>query len=151
MSHDHRESPAVAAATPMGARATAPERPHGRRPEGPERVVPTDTVIAHLGAVARAHPGDPALIADGEVWSYSQLWARSEAIARGLLGRGLRAGQRVGILGPNAPTYVATYLGVMRAGCVAVPLNMMLDVVSIRAQLALVGARALFVGGCRTG
>jgi fatty-acyl-CoA synthase len=146
MSHDHRESPAVAAATPMGARATAPERPHGRRPEGPERVVPTDTVIAHLGAVARAHPGDPALIADGEVWSYSQLWARSEAIARGLLGRGLRAGQRVGILGPNAPTYVATYLGVMRAGCVAVPLNMMLDVVSIRAQLALVGARALFVG-----
>lgn len=106
----------------------------------------TDTVVSHLGVVARAHPGDPALIAGEEVWTHGELWARTEAVARGLLGMSLGAGQRVGILGQNEPAYIAAYLGIMRAGCVAVPINIMLDVPSIRAQLEMVGASAVFVG-----
>jgi fatty-acyl-CoA synthase len=106
----------------------------------------TDTVISHLGVVARAHPSDPALMADGHVWTYAEFWARTESIARGLLGLGMQPGQRVGILGQNEPAYIAAYIGIMRAGCVAVPINVMLDVASIRAQLDMVSARALFVG-----
>ncbi|SDU46789.1 class I adenylate-forming enzyme family protein [Jiangella alkaliphila] len=105
-----------------------------------------DTVVAQVGAVARAHPNDPALIFDGELWTYAQLWSRTEQIARGLLGLGLRPGQPVGIIGRNESAYVAAYLGIMRAGCVAVPVNTMLDLAAIRDQLELVGVRTIFAG-----
>lgn len=105
-----------------------------------------DTVISHLSVVAAAHPGDPALIFEGEVWTYGEFWARTESVARGLLGLGLEPGQRVGIIGQNESAYIAAYIGIMRAGCVAVPVNIMLDVASIQTQLDMVDARAVFVG-----
>ncbi|WP_026877103.1 class I adenylate-forming enzyme family protein [Jiangella gansuensis] len=104
------------------------------------------TLISHIGAVARAHPDDPALIYDGETWTYAQFWSRTEEMARGLLGLGLRPGEPVGIIGQNEPAYIAAYLGVMRAGLVAVPINTMLDLASVRDQLDLVGVRTILAG-----
>lgn len=110
-----------------------------------KRTLPTGTLVAHIDAVARAHPKNPALICDGKVWTYAEFWSRSESIARGLLALGV-GGQPIGIIGQNEAAYIATYLGAMRARCVAVPVNTRLDVVSIREQLDLVGARTVFVG-----
>ena len=107
---------------------------------------PVDTVVTQIGVIAHAQPNDPALICDGEVWTYAELWARVEAIARGLLSMGLQEGQPVGVIGQNESAYIASYLGVMRAGCVVVPINTMLDIASIRSQLDLVGARTVMVG-----
>jgi acyl-CoA synthetase (AMP-forming)/AMP-acid ligase II len=42
--------------------------------------------------------------------------------------------------------YIAAYLGIMRAGCVAVPVNTRLDVASICEQLDLVGVRTVILG-----
>ena len=50
-------------------------------------------------------------------------------------------GEPVGIIGENEADYLAAYLGVLRAGGTAVPLNAMLDPDSIRSQLDLVRAR----------
>ena len=95
---------------------------------------------ANLGDLLRAaEPSKPAII-DCRDWqnpatlSYAALDEAAAAIARGLLARGLERGDRVAIVSANRAEFVAAYLGTMRAGLVAVPLNHKLP----RATLELV-------------
>ena len=63
--------------------------------------------------------------------SYRELDAVCNAVARGLVRRGLRAGDRIGILSLNRWEFVAVLLGAMRAGIVPVPINAKLNAESI--------------------
>ena len=95
---------------------------------------------ANLGDLLRAaEPSKPAII-DCRDWqnpatlSYAALDEAAAAISRGLLARCLERGDRVAIVSANRAEFVAAYLGTMRAGLVAVPLNHKLP----RATLELV-------------
>ena len=71
--------------------------------------------------IAQGHSARPCLIAPGETWSYGELAERVNRIANVLVGRlGLVPGNRVLLRAANTPMLVAVYLGVMKAGGIAV-------------------------------
>jgi 2-aminobenzoate-CoA ligase len=72
----------------------------------------------HVQAGAGAHR---CLLTDTETWTYADLLKRSNQIAHILVDEaGLLPGNRVLLRGPNNPWLVASWFGVIKAGCVAV-------------------------------
>ncbi len=107
----------------------------------------SETLVAALERSVLADPRRLCLRDGEDTWTYADLWRHSGAIAGSLVGRlGLAAGSRIGILGKNDAAYLAAYFGILRAGCVAVPLNQFLLPAELVAQLGLVEASACLVG-----
>ena len=70
---------------------------------------------------------DRAAIRLGDVeLTYAQLDGRSARLATLLREKGLEPGDRVGVMLPNVPEFPVAYYGVLRAGCVVVPMNVLL-------------------------
>jgi long-chain acyl-CoA synthetase len=65
----------------------------------------------------------PALVYGDERVSYSELREQVERVAGALAARGLGDGAPVALVLPNVPAFVVAFLGILRAGAVAVPLN----------------------------
>jgi acyl-CoA synthetase (AMP-forming)/AMP-acid ligase II len=55
--------------------------------------------------------------------TYAALDALADAVAAGLVARGLKRGDRVGLMSLNRLELIATYYGILRAGLVAVPIS----------------------------
>ncbi len=70
-------------------------------------------------------PDSIALSFQGSKISYVNLENYIEQFARYLCHKGLKAGERVAIALPNCPEFIYAYMGVVRAGGVAVPINML--------------------------
>ena len=66
-----------------------------------------------------------AATVEGSV-TFAELDAEVDRVARGLRARGVSRGDRVAIAMPNVPHFVYAYFGILRAGGIAVPLNVML-------------------------
>lgn len=76
--------------------------------------------------------------------TYGALQARADAVARGLLARGLSRGDRVGLMALNSRDYLAAYFGIMRAGLVSVNFSYKLAQPVIDHIVADAGLKLLF-------
>lgn len=107
----------------------------------------TQTVTSYLAAVVKAHGSRPALLFDGQAYSYRALWEWAGGISRCLLDEpAFRPGAPVALIGRNDPAYLAAYFGILRAGGVAVPLNERLSTDEIADQLELVDPVGILSG-----
>lgn len=74
--------------------------------------------------VVRQRVGERTAVADRDrAVTYDELWSTATALAAALLGSGCHRGDRVAIDQPNGVAWVESFLGVLLAGCVAVPLD----------------------------
>jgi acyl-CoA synthetase (AMP-forming)/AMP-acid ligase II len=77
-------------------------------------------------------------------FTFAQIDTMANGVARALTKRGLKRGDRVGILSANRAEYLAAYYGIMRAGLVAVPANFKFPRDTIHFILRDAGAKFLF-------
>jgi long-chain acyl-CoA synthetase len=96
---------------------------------------------------ARRAPAKTAVILGDATLSYAQLDELSDRVAANLAASGLAAGDRVGLQLPNIPQFVIAYFGILKAGGVVVPMNVLLKAPEIAFQLENSGARTLITYG----
>ncbi len=84
-----------------------------------------DTIGENLARTAARVPGTEALVecATGRRWTYAELDAAVDEVARGLLGYGIAKGDRVGMWSPNSAEWVFVQYAAARIGAILVNLN----------------------------
>lgn len=90
------------------------------------------TVGSALSWWARTKGEQPAVRVGDDVTTYRELADWSSRLARTLADGGVRPGDRVGLLSPNAIQWPAAALGIIKSGAVLVPLNSRLKPAEIR-------------------
>jgi long-chain acyl-CoA synthetase len=98
----------------------------------------------NLTATAARVGGKTALRLDDREVTYRQLDATSARVAGLLRTRGVEPGDRVGIMLPNVPEFATVYYGVLRAGAIVVPMNVLLKEREVRFYLRDSSAKLMF-------
>src|ERR1700722_11624790 len=84
-----------------------------------------ETIGANLRRVTAAHAAAEALVdvPSGRRWTYAQLDADTDDVARGLIAAGVGQGDRVGIWAPNCAEWVLLQYGTAKMGAILVNIN----------------------------
>ena len=97
-----------------------------------------------LTDTAARSPERAAIRLDERELSYAQLDRAAARVAGLLHAKGMRPGDRVGVMLPNVPYFAVVYYGILRAGGVVVPMNVLLKEREVGYYLSDPGARLLF-------
>ena len=95
---------------------------------------------------AQRRPEAAAIVHGDETLTYGELHRKSDAVASFLISRGVRPGDRVGLLAQNSSFYVEAYYGILKAGGIVVALNAAAESEGIVECLADCTASALLSG-----
>ena len=93
---------------------------------------------------ARNSPDRAALVLGPQRLSYAQVNAQANRVANLLVARGIQPGDRVALSCPNLPAFPIIYHGILKAGAVVVPMNVLLKSGEIAYHLKDAEARAYF-------
>jgi long-chain acyl-CoA synthetase len=105
-----------------------------------------DNLAGNLVEAGRAHAARPAIVDGGAIISYATLDDLTARASQLLRARGVGEGDRVGLMFPNVPEFAISVYGALRAGAIAMPMNVMLKRREIAFQLRDSGARLLIAG-----
>ncbi len=86
-----------------------------------------NTLIDALRESARLYPDRPAIIAGSEVLDHKGFAEQSDRVAAGLTDLGVGLGDRVGLYCPNSAEFAIAYAGIVKAGAVVVPINLLIN------------------------
>ncbi|MFI2211516.1 AMP-binding protein [Streptomyces sp. NPDC020141] len=103
------------------------------------------TPVSFLRRAAAVFAGRTAVADAEERFTHAQLWERSQRLAGLLADRGVRPGDRVGLLAPNSRQALEAHYGVPLAGAVLVALNTRLSAAETGHILEHSGVRAVLV------
>ncbi|MEU8243722.1 long-chain fatty acid--CoA ligase [Actinoplanes missouriensis] len=93
---------------------------------------------------ARHHPDRAAVVLGPQRLTYAQVNAAANQVAGLLADRGIRPGDKVALSCPNLPYFPIVYYGILKAGAVVVPLNVLLKGREIAYHLRDSEAKAYF-------
>jgi len=93
---------------------------------------------------AERDPDHVAIRLDDVELTYQQLDGASAHVAGLLREHGVSPGDRVGIMLPNVPYFPVVYYGILRAGCIVVPMNVLLRKREVAFYLEDPGAKLIF-------
>jgi long-chain acyl-CoA synthetase len=96
-----------------------------------------------LSESARRAPDRPVALFDGGRLTYRQLDQASDRLTANLAAAGIGPGDRVALQLPNIPQFLIAYFGILKAGAVVVPLNVLLRAPEIAYHLEDSGALVL--------
>jgi long-chain acyl-CoA synthetase len=97
-----------------------------------------------LRATAAAHPQRPVMHFADRVVTFAEVDRASDGVAAALVERGITKGERVALYCINSDAFAVSYCGIVKAGAVVVPVNLLLNPKEISYILRDAGVRALF-------
>src|SRR4029453_7186239 len=89
----------------------------------------------------------PFCYVGGTGYTFAEMDQRTQALATGLAGQGIRKGDRVALLMPNRIEFIETYFALAKLGAIQVPLNAFLKGDFLRHQLANSRSSVLITDG----
>lgn len=107
----------------------------------------TTSVATVLASTAAQRPNGSAVIYESQHFTYGWLWEQARRYASVLRANGVRPGDRVAMLLVDTPRFPVVYFGVLAAGAVAIPLNVMSTPPEIGHVLTDADARFLVCSG----
>ena len=96
-----------------------------------------------LSETAHSSPDRPVAVFTGGQLTYRELDKASDRLAASLVATGMRPGDPVALQLPNIPQFLTSYFGILKAGGVVVPLNVMLRAPEVAFHLDDSGAGIL--------
>ena len=101
------------------------------------------SIPAAFRSAAQAYADAPLVVTPDAQHSFARIDAASDAVAAGLAAAGIGKGERVALYCPNVVEFVIGYLGIVKAGAVVVPVNLLIQPAEIRYVLEDAEVRAV--------
>ncbi|UXY23934.1 amino acid adenylation domain-containing protein [Streptomyces cynarae] len=108
---------------------------------GPRRRLPQSCVHALIEQRVRDHPNRVSIVHGDRQWTYAELNQRANYVARALLGLGAGREDVVAVVTERNVDWAAAVLGVLKAGCVYLPVEPRFPADRIAAMLSRAGCR----------
>ncbi len=101
------------------------------------------SLIDLLRESTRAFAENPAVLFQGRTLTHAQFGQLTDRVAAGLAAQGIVPGDRIGLYCINSDAFPLAYFGILKAGAVVVPINLLLNPKEVAYILQDAGVRGL--------